>query len=318
MCTCKQGIANTGTPNCSTSIEVPVKLFVQSLYDSEGNKNMIDLSTITTPEDLDNAFFSAMINDTDKSKRLYPFPKMKNVENTRSENRVESFKDGSKLYIGQGTRTFKALIVGKEATPQLAGKLESLRCTDFGIYMAGQTGSFIGSDATAGYLQPINIDQDSFSAKYMPPTDDAVQKIEISFDFDVTEYDQNLRAIVAEEMTCDVRELRGLLDVYYNVVDCTTTELVCDLYTDYGTALNRIPVEGLVTADFISSDTSATGKVYNVTDDSDLTITAGESTTIPGRYTLSYTGVNSNDELQVLCSKNGFDFTAMIGTVGTV
>ena len=146
MCTCKQGIANTGTPNCSTSIEVPVKLFVQSLYDSEGNKNMIDLSVINDPSDLDNAFFSAMINDSDKSKRLFPLPKMKNVENTRGENRLETFKDGSKLYIGQGTRTFKALIVGKEATPQLAGKLESLRCTDFGIYMAGQTGSFIGSE----------------------------------------------------------------------------------------------------------------------------------------------------------------------------
>lgn len=319
MCTCKQGIANTGTPNCSTSIEVPVKLFVQSLYDAEGNKNMIDLSTIAGPEDLDNAFFSAMINDTDKSKRLFPLPKMKNVENTRGENRLETFKDGSKLYIGQGTRTFKALIVGKEATPQLAGKLESLRCTDFGIYMAGQTGSFIGSDATAGYLQPINIDQDSFSAKYMPPTDDAVQKIEISFDFDVTEYDQNLRAIVSEEMTCDVRELRGLLDVYVNYVDVTSAFATVDLYTDYGTALNRIPVEGLVTADFISSSTLATGKIYNVTDDSDESITLTvESSTIPGRYTLSYSGVNSADVLQVYCKKDGFDFTPMIGVTGTV
>lgn len=319
MCTCKQGIANTGTPNCSTSIEVPVKLFVQSLYDAEGNKNMIDLSVIAGPEDLDNAFFSAMINDTDKSKRLFPLPKMKNVENTRGENRLETFKDGSKLYIGQGTRTFKALIVGKEATPQLAGKLESLRCTDFGIYMAGQTGSFIGSDATAGYLQPINIDQDSFSAKYMPPTDDAVQKIEISFDFDVTEYDQNLRAIVSEEMTCDVRELRGLLDVYVNYVDVTSAFTTVDLYTDYGTALNRIPVEGLVTADFISSDTLATGKIYNVTDASDESITLTvESSTIPGRYTLSYSGVNSADVLQVYCKKDGFDFTPMIGVTGTV
>lgn len=319
MCTCKQGIANTGTPNCSTSIEVPVKLFVQSLYDAEGNKNMIDLSTILGPEDLDAAFFSAMINDTDKSKRLFPLPKMKNVENTRGENRLETFKDGSKLYIGQGTRTFKALIVGKEATPQLAGKLESLRCTDFGIYMAGQTGSFIGSDATSGYLQPINIDQDSFSAKYMPPTDDAVQKIEISFDFDVTEYDQNLRAIVSEEMTCDVRELRGLLDVYVNYVDVTSAFTTVDLYTDYGTALNRIPVEGLVTADFISSDTLATGKIYNVTDASDESITLTvESSTIPGRYTLSYSGVNTADVLQVYCKKDGFDFTPMIGVTGTV
>jgi hypothetical protein len=318
MCTCKQGIANTGTPNCSTSIEVPVKLFVQSLYDSEGNKNMIDLSVINDPTDLDNAFFSAMINDTDKSKRLFPFPKMKNVENTRGENRLETFKDGSKLYIGQGTRTFKALIVGKEATPQLAGKLESLRCTDFGIYMAGQTGSFIGSDATAGYLQPINIDQDSFSAKYMPPTDDAVQKIEISFDFDVTEYDQNLRAIQAEEMTCDVRELRGLLDVYYNVVSCSTTTLICDLYTDYGTALNRIPVEGLVASDFISSDTLATSNIYDITDNSDLSITASESATIPGRYTLTYSGAVSSELIQVLGKKDGFDFTPMLNTQATV
>ena len=318
MCTCKQGIANTGTPNCSTSIEVPVKLFVQSLYDSEGNKNMIDLSTIASPEDLDNAFFSAMINDSDVSKRLFPFPKMKNVENTRGENRVESFKDGSKLYIGQGTRTFKALIVGKEATPQLAGKLESLRCTDFGIYMAGQTGSFIGSDATDGYLQPINIDQDSFSAKYMPPTDDAVQKIEISFDFDVTEYDQNLRAIQAEEMTCDVRELRGLLDVYYNVNSCTTTTMVIDLYTDFGTALNRIPVEGLVASDFISSDTSATAEIYNITHTQDDSITVSESATVPGRYTLTYSGAVSADKYQVLCAKDGFDFTPMLNVQATV
>ena len=318
MCTCKQGISNTGTPNCSAAIEVPVKLFVQSLYDSTGALNSIDLSTITGPQDLDNAFFNAMINDSDSSKRLFPLPKMKNVENTRGENRVESFKDGSKLYIGQGTRTFKALIVGKEATPQLAGKLESLRCTDFGIYMAGQTGSFIGSDVTAGYLQPINIDQDSFSAKYMPPTDDAVQKIEISFDFDVTVYDQNLRAIIAEEMTCDVRELRGLLDAYYNVISCSTTTAVIDIYTDYGTALNRIPVEGLVAADFISSSTSTTSKIFDITDVSDLTVAVTESSTIGGQYTLTYTGAVSAELLQVLCDKDGFDFTPMLNTQATV
>ena len=152
----------------------------------------------------------------------------------------------------------------------------------------------------------------------MPPTDDAVQKIEISFDFDVTEYDQNLRAIVAEEMTCDVRELRGLLDVYYNVVSCTTTTLICDLYTDFGTALNRIPVEGLINADFISSDTNSTGKVYDITDDSDLTITTVESSTIPGRYTMTYSGAISADLIQVLGKKDGFDFTPMLNVQATV
>ena len=318
MCTCKQGISNTGTPNCSSAIEVPVKLFVQSLYNSTGELNKIDLSTITSPSDLDDAYFQSWINDADKSVRLFPLPKMKNVENSRGENRMETFKDGSKFFIGQGTRTFKGYIVGKDASPQLAGQLEDLRCTDFGIYLAGASGSFIGSDVIDGYLKPINIEQDSFTARYIPQTDDAVQKIEISFDFDMSEYDKNLRSIIAEEMTCDVRELRGLMDVYVNYVDTTSAFVEVDLYTIFGTALNRIPVEGLVTADFISSSTLATGKLYNVTDDSDETLTAVESSTIPGRYTLSISAVNSNDVLQVFAKKNGFDFTPMLGVVGTV
>lgn len=316
MCTCKQGISNTGTPNCASALEVPVKLFVQSLYNSTGALNKIDLSTINEPADLDEAYFSEWINNPDKSIRLFPLPKMKNVENTRGENRMETFKDGSKFFIGQGTRTFKAWIVGKDATPQLAGKLEDLRCTDFGIYLAGTSGAFIGSDAEAGYLKPINIEQDSFTAKYIPATDDAVQKIEITFDFDITEYDKNLRSILAEEMTADVRELRGLLDANVNVVSCTTTQAVIELYTDFGTALNRIPVEGCVSADFISSDSLATGKIYDLTDDSDLTVTSVESPV--GTYTLSYSGAMSAEELILKVKKNGFDFANVDGTVLTV
>ena len=94
--------------------------------------------------------------------------------------------------------------------------------------------------------------------------------------------------------------------------------MVIDLYTDFGTALNRIPVEGLVSADFISSNSSSSGKIYDITDNSDLTITVVESSTIPGRYTLSYTGAVSSEELQVLGNKDGFDFTPMLNVQATV
>jgi hypothetical protein len=120
-------------------------------------------------------------------------------------------------------------------------------------------------------------------------------------------------------MTADVRELRGLLDATIEYYVADTDYLQVELATIYGTALNRIPVEGLVTVDFISSDTASTGKVYNVTDDTDVTITAVESPLTPGSYTLTFSSPQTiGDKIQVMGKKNGFDFSGLLGHEGTL
>jgi hypothetical protein len=137
--------------------------------------------------------------------------------------------------------------------------------------------------------------------------------------WDVLQKDDDLRMISASSITAaNIVNLKGLMNVYTTIVSTSTTTMVLDLYAKVGNIVTNYPIEGLVTADFVSSDTGSTSKMYNITDASDVTVTAAESTTIDGRYTLTYTAQTVADVLQPLIKKNGLDGVTMLGTTGTV
>jgi hypothetical protein len=292
---------------------VAANFILVPLIANDGTFNKIDPSAT-----LNDAYFTALINEADDSKRWYPTGKLKNVTTDRADPILETFEDGSSVFIRDGIRNFTAMII--KGSFELAKQFNANRCSTFGIFIVDLDGNILGTTKTGSdYLYPIAVDAATFYAKPVFTTDTTIQKIMLQGQWDVLQKDDDLRMISASSITAaNIVNLKGLMNVYTTIVSTSTTTMVLDLYAKVGNIVTNYPIEGLVTADFVSSDTGSTSKMYNITDASDVTVTAAESTTIDGRYTLTYTAQTVADVLQPLIKKNGLDGVTMIGTTGTV
>ena len=313
LCSCAVSLQNTGSPSCAPIMGVAANFILVPLIANDGTFNYIDPS-----DTLNDAYFTALINEADDSKRWYPTGKLKNVTTDRADPILETFEDGSSVFIRDGIRNFTAMII--KGSFELAKQFNANRCSTFGIFIVDLDGNILGSTKSSdNYLYPISCDAATFYAKPVFTTDTTIQKIMLSGQWDVLQKDDDLRMISASSITAaNIVNLKGLMNVYATIVSTSTTTMVLDLFAKVGNIVTNYKIEGLVTADFVSSDTGSTSKMYNITDDSDLTVTAAESTTIDGRYTLTYTGAVASDVLQPLIKKNGLDGVTMLGTTGTV
>jgi hypothetical protein len=292
---------------------VAANFILVPLIANDGTFNYID-PTAT----LNDAYFTALINEADDSKRWYPTGKLKNVTTDRADPILETFEDGSSVFIRDGIRNFTAMII--KGSFELAKQFNANRCSTFGIFIVDLDGNILGTTKTgSNYLYPIAVDAATFYAKPVFTTDTTIQKIMLMGQWDVLQKDDDLRMISASSISAaNIVNLKGLINVYATIISTSTTTMVVDLYAKVGDMANNYRIEGLVTADFVSSDTGSTSKMYNITDASDVTVTAAESTTIDGRYTLTYTAQTVADVLQPLIKKNGLDGVTMLGTTGTV
>ncbi len=313
LCSCDVSLQNTGSPSCAPVMGVAANFILVPLIANDGTFNYID------PTDtLNDAYFTALINEADDSKRWYPTGKLKNVTTDRADPILETFEDGSSVFIRDGIRNFTAMII--KGSFELAKQFNANRCSTFGIFIVDLDGNILGTTKTgSNYLYPIAVDAATFYAKPVFTTDTTIQKIMLQGQWDVLQKDDDLRMISASSITAaNIVNLKGLMNVYATIVSTSTTTMVLDLYAKVGNIVTNYPIEGLVTADFVSSDTGSTSKMYNITDASDLTVAATESTTVDGRYTLTYTGAVASEVLQPLIKKNGLDGVTMLGTTGTV
>lgn len=313
LCSCDVSLQNTGSPSCAPVMGVAANFILVPLIANDGTFNYIDPS-----DTLNDAYFTALINEADDSKRWYPTGKLKNVTTDRADPILETFEDGSSVFIRDGIRNFTAMII--KGSFELAKQFNANRCSTFGIFIVDLDGNILGTTKTGSdYLYPISCDAATFYAKPVFTTDTTIQKIMLQGQWDVLQKDDDLRMISASSITAaNIVNLKGLMNVYATIVSTSTTEMVLDLYAKVGNMVTNYKIEGLVSADFVSSDTGSTSKIYNITDDSDVSVTATESTTIDGRYTLSYSGPASPEVLQPLIKKNGLDGVTMLGTTGIV
>lgn len=307
-CACNAGLGNTGT-TCSPLQKSAYKYIGVPLYDDDGNRNGIDLENDT----LNQAYFDALVNQTDKSKRWFPYPAMKNVEDVRGENQTEEFSDKTKIFVSEGTRSSKSWIVGSDAQPVLKEKIESGRCREMGYMVVDLSGNLIGSfNSDKTFLYPIQIVQDTLSARWIKPTDSTTQKIELMFDWHPSERDENLGMITCSELgDVNLLTIKGLLDICAVVESITVTGFKVTLKTSYGTALNPVLDKGLVITDFVSSDTGATGKIFNETTQADVTITSVTESP-DGVYTFVIPAQSFSDVLILKPLKNGRDYQCVV------
>lgn len=294
VCVCNAGLSNTGTA-CTPIMQKAEKIIVVPYYDKDGIINYIDLTTATfTP-----AYFSGLVNQSDKSKRWYPLPEVLNVEDTRADNKMEEFNDGSSVFISEGIRSFSGLLV--KGTPQLKAKIEAIRCLPVGIFIVDKSGNLIGAYKSANKLYPIKLESASVSAKLVKTTDSTIQKLELHFTFHNDEKDEDLRMVACNEMSYDLHEITGLLDINATFSNITTTGFRVCLSTDYGTVLNPVMDEGMVIGDV---------DLYNNTDSAPVTpLTVVEDSNEPGCYNVTFAAQTSADVLFMTITRTGRDYT---------
>ena len=150
-CKCNVSLSNTGKPGCEPIFSVARGFVVAKLYADDGTKNRIDLT-----DTLDQAYFTALVNQADDSKRWFPIRGFKNVTSEKAETVFEEFEDTSKIKIREGLRSMSGLL--PKGTPNYLSKLKGYECAEFGVYVIdkGHTKQ-IFKDNLSGTALKINI-----------------------------------------------------------------------------------------------------------------------------------------------------------------
>lgn len=269
------------------------------------------------------AYWNALVNHPDPTRRIFPVPFMKNADNTRADSIMESFDDNTEQITLQGVRKFSGIIPKANASPQLQGKLLQMQNTDLGMYWVDYTNNVIGSDTGDGFFYPIRIDQNSWMPIFNPGTAKKGMKIDLKFNIHENEIDSTMNAIAASNFnTVQMGNLNGLKDVNYTYSNLShsANDLTMLFQTIYGDAITPTAVHGLAVSNFVSSVTGAAGNIACTagTDaGSDLAIkSVTEQKDIYGKpngtFVVVFTSTPSaTDVLAINVVANGYDWSAV-------
>jgi hypothetical protein len=251
-------------------------------YKQDGTRNNI-VSTAT----LDQAYWDARFKNEAAVERWQPVIGIKNFVREESEDINDTFEDGTYIKVADGQSTITMVL--PVADPyKLEKKLEALNCKEVDLYLVDVCGN-IGGQASGVNLNGAKIQKGSISARPMGKNDTQTNKLEITFVLEKESATRNFDFISAGSLTSyDLTTVNGLMDVSVKTITATATTLVADLILDYGGMADRLPARGL----------AANLRVYNVTGSAAVTSTIVESTTVPGRYTATFTTPGTSQELR--------------------
>jgi hypothetical protein len=291
-CECLQG-KNTGIPSCSAIPSIAKQYIIVPTFGSDGNFNSIASGTV-----VDDAYIQAKLNAENPNDRWYPIPgELLNVEDVRGDNVTEEAGNGRTAFIQTGTRTVTAEI-WDDPIPQLQGKLEGHRCSQFSLFTVDRDGNLIGvSTDKFQTLRPIRINKDSWAPVYIKPTDTTTAKIQLNFQWSNLDKDSDITLFVESDIEADLSTLQGVIDLnVIEIVAPTLTEFTVDLQYDYGAFGKPEKYVGGTAPDFVLKNVSQ-----------GTTVTIDTLTEIDdGRYTFEYSvGVASTDVLTLESDYSG-------------
>ena len=306
LCSCTSTYNNTGLPNCiGELIKDSQKLIMVSRYTNAGVLNKISL-----PATLNSAYFSALVNNVDRSVRWYPLPKHVNAEISKEASVFESFTDGSKQFIHEGVSNFKCVYAGKQ--PSFLSILKGGRCTDMAVYIVDKNGALVGlSNGEADVLYPFALNKNTTDAIYKWATASTGSNVEYMFEFDTNQKDEEIIKIDRNDMvTVNLLNLDGLIDAKVKYTSTGQTSMVVKLFAVGGSVATPVAIQGLLAVNFA---------LYNVTTAAAVVVaTAVESTVTPGTYTLTYLSQTVGNVIRLTPTYTGYDFTEVIATTSVV
>lgn len=299
-CLCTLTLNNTGKPGCQKLADITKMSYYVPTFASDGTRNSID----TVNDTLDEAYVIAKLNESDPTKRWYPVVGYKNVEDVRAESNTEALNDGIALITSPGARTFAAILL--EDGPRYQKKLNGFKCIDMSVYHGDKVSSLIGSK-DGDYFYPIRIENGTFDVIQVKAADGARPKLAITFTYSDLELDENLDIIPRSKFdNYNHLSSTGLLDVNVEITSTTTTQMVFDLTSDFGDAINNDSVTGFELADVDS--------LFNIT--TGLPVIPSLITEDPtGTYALDYPAQTLADVLRLTLKKDGYEVEVKSDTV---
>lgn len=290
VCDCEVGLSNTGIPGCVPIAGVTKKIIMLNYYDNDGAVNKVSCG-----DAFDEAYFTALTNQADTSKRWYPLPEIKNVDSVKGDSIFESFNDGSNVFVQEGARTFTGMLPNQ--SPEFLGQLKAARCVAIGVFIIDEDGNLIGNGSVDGELRPIRVDNNSWNPILMKGTDTTIQKITLSYEYSRLERDEDIRMLTSDEFTYSLLDLRGIKDVNFVGMAVTLPSQVdFTANTIYGSQCSKVTVQGLDLSDFSATVDAVSETIVSVT----------EAT--PGVYTLGLTSVLTGGEVVVVdITKDNFE-----------
>jgi hypothetical protein len=301
-CDCNVTLGNSGVPGCQAIAAVTRKLIIVPTYADDGTKNRI-LKTDT----LNQAFFDALVDNTDASKRYYPTVVLDNVEDVRADSIQETLNSGENTKIQDGIRSFSGF--GQAVSTVYLSKIQNWACVDISAYAVDRQGNLIGKDSADGLaIEPISINQNTWDPQAIKATDTTKQKISHKFEWSSAESDGDLRQINSADLGgADLLSLSGLLDVTTVISAITATTFTATLTLDYGSYMANNPVKGWVVGDFSFDETSPSpGSV--------IISSVTEGVPADGVYAFVVPIMASPEIYALTASKAGFDFTSTVVT----
>jgi hypothetical protein len=276
-CLCGTGLNNTGTPNCIKAFEKVTGAFYVPLYDNNGDRNSLDMSTTID--------ITAKVQAADASQRWYPIQKLKDVELATAESRFETAKDGSKFKLANGIKSFKGMIY--ESGSMFTSKLQGVSCQRVGIVLFDIDGNARGIKE-GSLFYPIEIG--GHDAIFEDATDDNVAKTSISFDFDILLKISRYWILSATDLGANPNTVAGLIDANFANGAIGATTFVATITDDYGVGLDSelSEVVGLLSADF---------SAYNQTTDLSVAVTSAEGA--DGVYTFTFSAQTATDVIRI-------------------
>jgi len=291
ICECNEPVKNLGLVNCIDKFGRFFRLTFVPIYKTDGTENYINAES----DALDLAYFNDLQYNADTNARYYPLPlNLKNVENSKGDPVYKTYDDDTKEFVRFGARSLKAILSG-DVAPVLVGKINSKRCGKMGIFITSDTKNFGGIEKTKGKLYPIQLADHTLNALFNFANSAGNEEIMLAMDFDPSVLDEKFSWISSSDIGIDlITGWKGKVDTNIAQVAAnrSTTTFKVDIYSDYGTAKKKLPVTGLVTADF---------SLYNLTDAASATLTsATEDTLVPGRYAFVIASAQTNTDLLAL------------------
>lgn len=298
-CNCNSTLENLGSPSCPSVFQIARKFILVPKYKSDGTEHKLQLD----PLGVNKNNLLTNINATNPQDRYFPTAQVDNTEDTRAEPITQEFSSGKIITVRDGARTNTSVI--PLGSTQELGHYKSFGCSEFGAYVIDAGGNFVYYDKGDGFAYPIQIDSETFYCTLMKATDAEVQMIQLSWQWKLSQKDQNLRFVSADLLNFNIDDLNGLFDVSGTYSNVATTGFRLKLETtDFAT-----PVTDIALAD------------VTVQDDSGNSIALSswtESTTQEGQYDAVFaTPLSSGDQYATVISKEGFDFASVSAQIQT-
>lgn len=299
------GFGNTGYySTCDSNFKAMRGMFITPTYDSTGALNKVTAGTL-----IDQAFLTARLNDTDRTKRWYP---LMGVEAATSERADPTFFDnpsGAKEFVKQGARDLSYEL--RKRGSEFLGSMLGCVCSEYSVYFVDLEGKFRGMITGVGVASdfyPVKIQPGSFYPSLMQATEDNPEHLLVKFQYGLTEKDELLRTYPDALITANLLLAKGLVDVFMAVSGVSATGFTAALTTKYSNG-NKYNPTGLVAGDFALED---------VTDTTSISITS-VTETAPGSgvYVFVHTSTLTSKTKQLTPTKSGFDFSAVVANTFT-